>query len=47
MATSGETAGHVLGRKLDTIPFSSYHLLLIVVLGTVGFVEGYDLAQGG
>jgi MFS family permease len=40
-------ASHVLGQKLDSIPFSSYHLLLIIVLGTVGFVEGYDLALGG
>ena len=47
MAMSNETAGHALGRKLDSIPFSAYHLLLIVVLGTVGFVEGYDLALGG
>jgi putative MFS transporter len=37
----------VLGRKLDSIPFSGYHFLLIIVLGTVGFVEGYDLALGG
>ena len=41
------TASYVLGRKLDSIPFSAYHVLLIVVLGTVGFVEGYDLAIGG
>ena len=41
------TADYELGRKLDSIPFSPYHLLLIVVLGTVGFVEGYDLALGG
>ena len=47
MAPLKQTADHVLGRKLDTIPFSAYHLLLIVVLGTVGFVEGYDLALGG
>ena len=47
MSMLKETAGHVLGRKLDSIPFSAYHLLLIVVLGTVGFVEGYDLALGG
>lgn len=46
MATT-ETAGYELGRKLDSIPFSAYHLLIIVVLGTVGFVEGYDLALGG
>jgi MFS family permease len=40
-------ASHVLGRKLDSIPFGSYHILLILVLGTVGFIEGYDLALGG
>jgi MFS family permease len=40
-------ASHVLGRKLDSIPFSAYHVMLILVLGTVGFVEGYDLALGG
>jgi MFS family permease len=38
---------HVLGRKLDSIPFSGYHLVLIVVLGFVGFIEGYDLALSG
>ena len=42
-----QTADYELGRKLDSIPFSAYHVLLIVVLGTVGFVEGYDLALGG
>src|ERR1700723_2104613 len=41
------TASFVLGKKLDSIPFSAYHMFLIVVLGTVGFVEGYDLALGG
>ena len=40
-------ASHVLGRKLDSIPFSPYHIVLIVVLGFVGFVEGYDLALSG
>ena len=47
--TGGRTipADHVLGRKLDSIPFSSYHMLLILILGTVGFVEGYDVALGG
>ena len=44
---SGNSASLLLGRKLDSIPFSAYHVLLIVVLGTVGFVEGYDLALGG
>ncbi len=47
MIASTQTPSHQLGRKLDSIPFSAYHLLLIVVLGTVGFVEGYDLALGG
>ncbi len=40
-------ASHILGCKLDSIPFSAYHVLVILVLGTVGFVEGYDLALGG
>lgn len=40
-------AGFVLGRKLDTIPFSAYHLLIIAVLGFIGFVEGYDLSITG
>lgn len=40
-------ASHILGRKLDSIPFCSYHVLIILVLGAVGFVEGYDLALGG
>src|SRR5579872_6000169 len=40
-------SGHILGRKLDSIPFSSYHVVLIVVLGFVGFIEGYDLALSG
>jgi Major Facilitator Superfamily len=45
--TSGTPAIQVLGRKLDSIPFSAYHVGLILVLGLVGFVEGYDLALGG
>ena len=40
-------ASHVLGRKLDSIPFSAYHVVLIVVLGFVGFIEGYDLVLSG
>ena len=40
-------ASHVLGRKLDSIPFAGYHVVLIVVLGLVGFIEGYDLALSG
>jgi putative MFS transporter len=37
----------VLGRKLDSIPFSSFHIIVILVLGLVGFVDGYDLALTG
>ncbi len=44
---SGMPASYVLGQKLDSIPFSGYHLIIILVLGTVGFIEGYDLAIGG
>ena len=40
-------ASYILGRKLDSIPFSAHHLVIILVLGAVGFVEGYDLALGG
>jgi MFS family permease len=40
-------AGHVLGRKLDSIPFSRYHLMVIAVLALVGFVDGYDLVMTG
>ena len=43
----GTSAIEALGRKQDTIPFSAYHIGLILVLGLVGFVEGYDLALGG
>ncbi|MBV8119530.1 MAG: hypothetical protein JO081_06290, partial [Alphaproteobacteria bacterium] len=38
-------ASYVLGRKLDSIPFSGYHALIIAVLGLVGFIEGYDLVM--
>jgi MFS family permease len=47
IAASSNSASLLLGRKLDSIPFSAYHLQLILVLGVVGFVEGYDLALGG
>jgi MFS family permease len=40
-------ASHILGSNLDSIPFSAYHVIIILVLGAVGFVEGYDLALGG
>ena len=46
-ATSGigmkaTPASHVLGRKLDSIPFSPFHLSVILVLGFVALVDGYD-----
>ncbi len=37
----------VLGRKLDSIPFSPFHIAVILVLGLVGFTDGYDLALTG
>jgi MFS family permease len=40
-------ANYVLGNKLDSIPFSSYHILIIAVLALVGFIEGYDLVMTG
>ena len=47
MAWSRVPASHLLGRKIDSIPFSAYHVVLIVVLGFVGFIEGFDLALSG
>jgi MFS family permease len=40
-------ASFVLGRKLDSIPFSGYQVLIIAVLALVGFIEGYDLVLTG
>jgi MFS transporter, putative metabolite:H+ symporter len=47
MVWGGVPPSHMLGRKLDSIPFSTYHVVSIVVLGFVGFIEGYDLALSG
>ena len=44
---SGGSASRVLGNKLDSIPFSGYHVLIIAVLALVGFIEGYDLVMTG
>jgi MFS transporter, putative metabolite:H+ symporter len=41
------SASAILGAKLDSIPFSAYHVAVILVLGLVGFVDGYDLALTG
>src|SRR5271167_2752449 len=40
-------ASYVLGRKMDSIPFSGYQVLIIAVLALVGFIEGYDLFMTG
>jgi MFS family permease len=47
IAPTAMTAGQVLGRKLDSIPFSGFHILMITVLALVGFIEGYDLVMTG
>jgi MFS transporter, putative metabolite:H+ symporter len=44
---SATPASFVLGRKLDSIPFSGYHVLIIAILALVGFIEGYDLVLTG
>ena len=44
---SATSASQVLGRKLDSIPFSGYHIAIIAVLALVGFIEGYDLVITG
>jgi MFS family permease len=44
---AGASASRVLGRKLDSIPFSPYHIAIIAVLGLVGFADGYDLVMTG
>ena len=46
-ARSPIDAGFVLGSKLDSIPFSPYHLVIIFVLGSRRLVDGYDLAMTG
>ena len=47
IARSVTGAGYLLGRKLDSIPFGGYHMLIIGVLALVGFIEGYDLVITG
>jgi MFS family permease len=44
---SATPASFVLGRKLDSVPFGAYHILIIAVLALVGFIEGYDLVMTG
>jgi MFS family permease len=45
--TDGSLAGRVLGRKMDSIPFSFYQVLIIAILALIGFIEGYDLFLTG
>ncbi len=45
--TEGSRASRMLGRKMDSIPFSFYQVLIIAVLALVGFIEGYDLFLTG
>jgi MFS transporter, putative metabolite:H+ symporter len=42
VGTTAISASHVLGAKLDRIPFSPFHLSVILVLGFVALVDGYD-----
>ena len=45
--TAFPAASHVLGGKLDSIPFSPFHLGVIFVLGFVALVDGYDGSMTG
>jgi len=45
--TTTFTASHLLGSKLDSIPFSPFHLGVILVLGFVALVDGYDGSMTG
>jgi MFS transporter, putative metabolite:H+ symporter len=47
MEVSSSAASRVLGRKMDSIPFSRYQVLIIFILALVGFIEGYDLFLTG
>lgn len=40
-------ASYVLGSKLDSISFSPFHLSVIVVLGLVALIDGYDGSMTG
>lgn len=47
MGLSAAPMSHILGRKLDSIPFGAYRIVLIVVLGFVRFLKSDDLALSG
>ena len=38
----GFSASRVLGRKMGSIPFSWYQVLIILIFALVGFIEGHD-----
>jgi MFS family permease len=44
---AGSPASLILGRKMDSVPFSGYQVLIIFILALVGFIEGYDLFMTG
>lgn len=47
LSASTASREDLLGRTLDEIPFGVYQILLLFVLGLVGFIEGYDTALTG
>jgi MFS family permease len=44
---SGSSASRVLGRKMDSIPFSPYQILIILILSLVALIEAYDIFLTG
>ena len=44
---SGSSGSRVLGRKMDSIPFSFYQVLIISVLSLVALIEAYDIFLTG
>ena len=44
---SGSSASRVLGRKMDSVPFSPYQILIIFILSLVALIEAYDIFLTG
>ena len=44
---SGSSASRVLGRKMDSIPFSPYQVLIISILSLAALIEAYDIFLTG
>jgi hypothetical protein len=43
-----DNTGELCARtRLDSIPFRGYHVLIIALLGRVGFIDDYDLVITG